>query len=188
MISEEAQRRLVERVRDADDHEAFGELVGLHQGAVRQFLRRLSGSPSASADDLAQETFWRAYRNLSSFRGEGRFRSWLFSIGYQCFVAAERRRRRRPTMPWTTATEAKEPAATAGDAAAIEATQTVQRLLAGLRREERAAILLHYQHELSHDEVASSLGLPLGTVKSLIRRGKAKMKQMHQAPSAGRAR
>ena len=68
------------RVVVHDDHEAFAELVRLHQSAIRQFLRRLTRHDWGRADDLAQETFWRAYRHIATYEARGRFLSWLFRI------------------------------------------------------------------------------------------------------------
>lgn len=158
------------RVVTGDDHQAFGELVRLHQSAVRLFLRRLTGGDESRADDLAQETFWRAYRHIATYQGRGRFLSWLFGIAYQEFVTAQRRDRR--------ALEVGLPPdlAASGDAGRAFADQrTFDQLLATLRAEERAVLELHYRHELSHPEVATALNLPLGTVKTLIRRARLKL-------------
>ena len=86
---------LIGRVVAHDDHDAFAELVRLHQTPIRQFLRRLTGGDRETADDLAQETFWRAYRHLSTFEARGRLLSWLFRIAFQLFVSDRRSRRLR---------------------------------------------------------------------------------------------
>src|SRR5438093_11522729 len=83
---------LVARVLVDDDQHAFGELVRRHQSAVRGLLRQLTRTDIALADDLAQETFIRAYKNIRSFRGEARFSTWLYRIAYNCFREAARRR------------------------------------------------------------------------------------------------
>ena len=89
---------LIGRVVAHDDHDAFAELVRLHQTPIRQFLRRLTGGDRETADDLAQETFWRAYRHLSTFEARGRLLSWLFRIAFQLFVS-DRRSRRIAAVP-----------------------------------------------------------------------------------------
>ena len=76
----------IARVIAHDDHEAFGELVALHQSAVRRFLLRLTSNDSSRADDLAQDTFLKAYRHIRSFEARGRFLSWMFRIAWQLFV------------------------------------------------------------------------------------------------------
>ena len=67
------EAELISRVVVADDHAAFEKLMQMHQSSVRQFLRRLTRCDPERADDLAQETFFRAYRYINGYRGEGRF-------------------------------------------------------------------------------------------------------------------
>jgi len=73
---------LVARVQLDGDRRAFEHLVRRHQGMVRAQLRRLLHGDGIAADDLAQETFMQAWRNLDQFRGEARFSSWLYRIAY----------------------------------------------------------------------------------------------------------
>ena len=84
---------LIARVVVQDDRHAFSELVRRHQSAVRATLRRLTAGNHALADDLAQETFVLAYRNLKSFRQEARFSTWLYRIATNCFLADARKRK-----------------------------------------------------------------------------------------------
>ena len=84
---------LIARVLVDDDQHAFGELVRRHQSSVRGLLRQLTRTDVALADDLAQETFLRAYKNIRSFRGEARFSTWLYRIAYNCFREDARRRK-----------------------------------------------------------------------------------------------
>ncbi len=84
---------LVARVLVDDDQHAFGELVRRHQSTVRGLLRQLTRTDLALADDLSQETFLRAYRNIRSFRGEARFSTWLYRIAYNSFREDARRRK-----------------------------------------------------------------------------------------------
>ena len=170
----EREAECIRRVVLFDDHEAFAELVRLHQSAVRQFLRRLVGSDWSRADDLAQETFWKAYRNLRSFEGRGRFLSWLFRIAYQLFVSEVRSGRGIAHVPLLDDVRA------AGDASQrLADRRTFDQLMETLGPEERAAIVLCYRNELTHSEIAEALALPLGTVKSLIRRARLKLQGMH---------
>lgn len=164
----------IRRVVLLDDHEAFAALVRVHQSAVRQFLRRLTGNDWSRADDLAQETFWKAYRNLRSFARRGRFLGWLFRIAYQLFVSELRSGRGIAHVPLPEDVRAD------GDAGRqLADRRTFDQLLATLGPEERAALVLHYRHELSHSAVAETLALPLGTVKSLIRRARLKLQELH---------
>ena len=85
--------QLIARVVVHDDRHAFSELVRRHQSAVRTTLRRLTAGNHALADDLAQETFMLAYRNLKSFRQEAQFSTWLYRIATNAFLADARKRK-----------------------------------------------------------------------------------------------
>src|SRR5262252_4342651 len=87
--------QLIARVLVQDDRHAFSELVRRHQSTVRASLRRLTGN-HALADDLAQETFLLAYRNLRSFRQEAKFSTWLYRIAYNVFLADARKMKESP--------------------------------------------------------------------------------------------
>jgi RNA polymerase sigma-70 factor, ECF subfamily len=161
----------IARVIAHDDHEAFAQLVRLHQSAVRQFLQRLTGNDRDRADDLAQETFWRAYRHLATFQARGRFLSWLFRIAFQVFVN-DRRTRRFVWKPLSPTLESP-----VNEVQGALNRRTFDQLMMCLAPGERAAIVLHYQHGMSHSEIAEALDLPLGTVKTLIRRGRHALQQ-----------
>src|SRR5690348_5000728 len=84
--------QLIARCIVADDRHAFAELVKRHQSSVRACLRKLTAGNHALADDLAQETFVLAWRNLKSFRQEARFSTWLYRIATNCWLAQARKR------------------------------------------------------------------------------------------------
>src|SRR5205807_5106994 len=126
---------------------AFAELVRNHQSSVRGLLRQLVRADVSLADDLAQETFLRAYKNLRSFRGEARFSTWLYRIAYNCFREEARRRKELVGI----------------DQEQLEAEHDRQVVDPGLRHDlmyalsllplhERSAILLCCQNGLSHNE------------------------------------
>ena len=170
---------LIARVVVQDDRHAFSELVRRHQSPVRATLRRLTAGDHALADDLAQETFLLAYRNLKSFRQEARFSTWLYRIATNAFLADARRRKEE--LLGDVATDDED--ATASDAAshADHAKSTsmkvdLERALAVLSDGERAAIVQCYHNDLSHEEAAYVLGCPVGTVKTHILRAKQKLK------------
>ena len=162
--------RLVARVTTLDDHDAFAEIVHLYQTPVRRFLTRLAPA-SGAADDLAQETFLKAYRHLDSYRGQGRFVSWLFRIAYQEFVTSTRKR-----APAATALDGD--VVDAGLGERLVASLSIERAMTTLRSDERAALDLHYRRQLTHPEVANVMNVPIGTVKSLILRGRAKLRDV----------
>ncbi len=170
--------QLIARVVVKDDRHAFGELVRRHQSAVRATLRKLASGNVALADDLAQETFLLAYRNLKSFRQEARFSTWLYRIAYNVFLA-DARKIRESQLPEdvdieTVSPESHAEAASASRQAAMKID--LERAMSALSDAERAAIVQCYHNDLSHEEAASVLGCPVGTVKTHILRAKQKLK------------
>jgi RNA polymerase sigma-70 factor (ECF subfamily) len=169
--------QLIARVLVQDDRHAFGELVRRHQSAVRASLRKLTGGNHALADDLAQETFLLAYRNLKSFRQEAKFSTWLYRIAYNAFLGDLRKTKELPLPDDENIDDAAMPDDTAVPVARAAALSIdLQRAMAVLTDAERAAIVQCYHNDLSHEEAAFVLGCPVGTVKTHILRAKQKLK------------
>ncbi len=166
---------LVGRVVADDDRPAFAELVRRHQSAVRVLLRRLTGGDEALADDLAQETFLRAYRALAGFRGSARLSSWLHRIAYNVFAADFETRRRRATDAVAETPEPEPPSANDGERAGLR--HDLGRALGRLSVPERAAIVLTGVSGLTCEEAAEVLGCPVGTVKTHIHRGRLRLRE-----------
>ena len=160
-------RVLVER-----DHAAFGELVRRHQSSVRHFLRHLTRHDVALAEDLAQETFVRAFRSLSSYRGDADLSTWLLGIAFNQWRNA--RRRQRDT---TTIDSAHDQLVTPAGNEAADLRADLAAALRELSSDEQLAVHLAYQQGLSHSQIAALTGWPLGTVKTHLARGKDKLRQ-----------
>ena len=173
--------QLIARCIVGDDRHAFAELVKRHQSAVRACLRKLTAGNHALADDLAQDTFVLAWRNLKSFRQEARFSTWLYRIATNCWLAQARKRREellgdRDAELGEDAEEAPGSAHAADPARASTMKIDLERAMARLSDAERAAIVQCYHNDLSHEEAAYVLGCPVGTVKTHILRGKQKLR------------
>jgi len=169
---------LIARVVVSDDRHAFGELVRRHQSAVRATLRKLTGGNVALADDLAQETFLLAYRNLKSFRQEARFSTWLYRIAYNAFLA-NARKSKEVQLPEDMDADDFEPASNehpAGGERSSTLSIDLERAMTVLSEAERAAIVQCYHNDLTHEEAAVVLGCPVGTVKTNILRAKEKLR------------
>jgi RNA polymerase sigma-70 factor (ECF subfamily) len=162
---------LIRRVLASDDHAAFGDLVRRHQSAVRAFLRHLTRGDHALADDLAQETFLRAYRSLAGYRGASALSTWLLGIAYNHWRNARRRAPAAPLSP-----DREEPAADSG-AAASDLRHDLAAALRHLNADEQLALHVCYQQGLTHEEAAALLDWPVGTVKTHLARGKEKLRQ-----------
>lgn len=165
---------LVARAVCQQDRRAFEQLVRRHQARVRAQLRRLLPATPSLADDLAQETFLQAWRKLGQFRGEARFSTWLHRIAFSCYLQEYRR------SPFERQTEALcgETYEQAVPAAPVELRMDLERAFRCLSAPEQAVLLHCSQLELSHEEAAYVLEMPLGTVKTHAARGKAKLKQL----------
>jgi RNA polymerase sigma-70 factor (ECF subfamily) len=188
-----SDEQLIARVVVHDDRHAFSELVRRYQSCVRATLRRLTAGNHALADDLAQETFLAAYRNLRSFRQEARFSTWLYRIATNAFLA-EARKRREELLGDRAGDLADDDGDDAGPGGACASGDhargaalhiDMERALAALSEAERAAIVQCYHNDLSHEEAAYVLGCPVGTVKTHILRGKQKLKAQLAAWAPG---
>jgi RNA polymerase sigma factor (sigma-70 family) len=175
--------QLIARALVTDDRHAFAELVKRHQSAVRACLRKLTAGNHALADDLAQEAFVLAWRNLKSFRQEAKFSTWLYRIATNCWLADARKRREELLGDRVddVADEDGNALPHIDDAHADHARGSalkldLERAMAVLSDGERAAIVQCYHNDLSHEEAAYVLGCPVGTVKTHILRGKQKLK------------
>jgi RNA polymerase sigma factor (sigma-70 family) len=164
---------LIARVLSRGDHNAFGELVRRYQSPVRAFLTRMTRGDSHLADDLAQETFLKAWKKLSSYRGGSRFSTWLFGIAINEFRAASRSKKELAFDDFDALPELQAAPTDSNTRLRLDLTEALKRISS----EERAAILLCCQNGLSHEEAARALDCPLGTVKTNILRGKEKLKR-----------
>ena len=165
---------LIARVLSREDQHAFGELVRRYQSPVRGFLSRMTRGDAHLADDLAQETFLKAWRKLHTYRGSAKFSTWLFGIAYNEFRTVARQRKElalediEESSPEVTPTVTDPPSDLR-----LDLTEALKRL----HSHERAAIVLCCQNGLSHEEAAQALDCPLGTVKTNVLRGKEKLKR-----------
>src|SRR5438046_3981343 len=173
----------MERCIVVDDRHAFAELVKRHQSSVRACLRKLTAGNHALADDLAQDTFVLAWRNLKSFRQEARFSTWLYRIATNCWLA-DARKRKEELLGDRADLIADDDGETGlpGDAAIDDHARgsalkiDLERAMAALTEPERAALVQCYHNDLSHEEAAFVLGCPVGTVKTHVFRAKQKLK------------
>ncbi|HYC36522.1 MAG TPA: sigma-70 family RNA polymerase sigma factor [Usitatibacter sp.] len=165
---------LILAVIERDDRAAFAELVRRHQSQVRAVLRRLARGDAGLADDLAQETFVLAWRNIRKFRFEARFSTWLYRIAFNAWQSEARRKRE---VLLDLADDAPLPGREGADEMPDVASKVdLERAMATLSDGERAAIAACYYADLSHEEAARALGIPVGTLKTHVLRAKVKLK------------
>lgn len=162
---------LIARVVAQQDAAAFGELVRRHQSQVRNFLRKLTRDADA-ADDLAQDAFIHAWDRLHTFMGHGSFIGWLLKVAYTTFLQSKRKANRHQEVLAEALTD------TSTDSVVAESDEIgdLDKFLAVLTVEERAVMIMSYACGLSHREIGDATKLPVGTVKSIIFRGKEKIR------------
>jgi RNA polymerase sigma-70 factor (ECF subfamily) len=156
----------------AGSQSAFEQILRRYQRPIISFIARTTGD-RALAEDLAQETFVKAFRSLAAFDTTRRLSSWLFRIAHNTAIDALRRSRTPMTSMDTDATGSDRAALPAPDPVEQHALgQALQVALAQLRPEYRAAIVLRYEEGLSFDEVGIVLGVPEVTARSHVHRAR----------------
>jgi RNA polymerase sigma-70 factor (ECF subfamily) len=180
MSDRDIDQQLVERAQRGDK-QAFGLLVAKYQRKLMRLLSRLIRD-SAEVEDVAQESFIKAYRALPSFRGDSAFYTWLYRIGINTaknFLVSQGRR-----APTTTEFDSEE-AETFEEGDQLRDINTPERMLQSkqigetveaameaLPEELRTAIVLRELEGLSYEEIAGIMDCPIGTVRSLIFRAR----------------
>lgn len=170
------------------DRAAFDCFLGRHQTAVWRYLRGLIANP-ADAEDVLQQTFIAAYRAAAGFRGEARARTWLLTIARRAAARLEA----RPERAVESEAELDRLACAAGwgiadgERLAQENLdrERLQRALDRLSPEDREVITLRDLEELTGEETARLLGLPLATVKSRLHRARLRLIARLRPPAGG---
>ena len=164
-----------------DDAVAFGALVRRHQSTVRRQLRHLVRGNDGVADELAQDTFVLAWRRIGEFRGESRLSTWLHRIAYRRFLMHLRSETARveTTGAGDLGDSELQGAGTGPSEVEVEVARRldVERALGNLPEAQRLALFHCFQLDLSHEEAAGVLGMPVGTLKSHVARGKARLRE-----------
>ena len=179
MTAEVSDVALVQRVQQGD-RRAFDQLVQRYQHKVLKLVMRYVRN-HAEAEDVAQEAFLKAYRAIQSFRGDSAFYTWIYRIAINTAKNALVSARRRP-VDYDLDLQDPEQAERAGrlrDEATPESLllteeirQTVDEAIAGLPEDLRRAVTLREYDGLSYEEIAATMGCPVGTVRSRIFRAR----------------
>jgi RNA polymerase sigma-70 factor (ECF subfamily) len=152
------------------DRAAFAELVARRQVWIRNLMRRCCGDATL-ADDLSQQAFLQAWRHIGRLQEPGRFAAWLKRIAINA---------------WLQQLRSNDPLRHAADADELEHGRDaspgigidLDRALATLAEPVRLCVVLSYHEGMTHAEIADMTGLPLGTVKSHIRRGSDRLREL----------
>jgi RNA polymerase sigma-70 factor (ECF subfamily) len=164
----------------------FQSLVDLHYAALYRFAMSLTRTES-DACDLVQQTFLTWATKGHQLQDTSKVKSWLFTTLHRCFLESRRRSTRFPHLEITGA-EAELPSVEPDQVSHLDA-QDALHLLSQVDEQFQAAVALFYIEDYSYNEIASILEIPLGTVKSRIARGLARLKELvlRKAASPGKA-
>jgi RNA polymerase sigma-70 factor (ECF subfamily) len=152
----------------------FGELVRRHGSAVRALLRRMGAQP-ALADDIAQDAFIQAFERCGEFRGDGTFAAWVKRIAARLYI-----KRRHKEARYVSELASEEAAPATDHAGRVDLDEALK----SLTETERLCVSLCHGAGMAHPEIASALNLPLGTVKSHVKRGLDKLRARLQSEPA----
>ena len=160
---------LVSQVAGLHDKAAFNELVRKYQSPIRRFFLHQTLGDEQLSDDLAQDTFIKAYTNIHQFKGTAAFSTWLYRIAYN--VLYDHHRRQRPTTDTDCPAVANRCAANSEQGMKMD----VYGALARLADKERTCVTLQLVDGYPIERIAEITGMAVGTVKSHIFRGKQKL-------------
>lgn len=172
-MAEVPDEELVRRFRDGDAA-AFGALVERHQRRVYNLALRMTGREE-DARDATQDAFLAALRKLHGFRGEAAFTTWLHRVTVNACYDLLRKRSRAPLPLERSDGEDRPPVpepAAADHAERVDLALDVRRALLRVPEEFRAVLVLCDVQDLSYEQAAAALGVPVGTVKSRLHRGR----------------
>ena len=177
-MEESAERALVERCRSGSDA-AFCELVDSYKKLIYGVILR-TVTDRSRADDLAQEVFLRAYRGLSTFRGESSIATWLFRITRNVCVEVRDRRRFERSLDVVDhdGRLLLDPGATDRAFAVMELHDRLDKALAQLPAAARFLVSAHYLGGQKYEDLAQALDLPVGTVKTHLYRAKRRLRAL----------
>ncbi len=174
MFSKLKEIKLVSQCAFGDNRRAFGLLVEAYQPRLRRFLLNLTMGDESLTDDLAQDTFIKAYMGIRSFKGLSGFGTWLYRIAYNEFYSNMRRRQEccidHVPEVWQ---QTQEQTISRSDAQ-LDA-HTAMRTLSPV---ERTVVTLFYIDDLPLKKIAAITGMPVGSVKSMLFRSKEKMRKV----------
>lgn len=185
--NQEADEQLAEKCRKKDPF-AFQQLMRRHMRSILNFAAQYSKDP-AEAEDIAQDTFYKVWKNIRRYKSGRPFRPWLYTIARN--TALDQLKKKKPASfselnnknqpdqddPFETTLEDPEPLQPKifEDAALAE---TINKTLTNLPPDQRATLVLHYYEMMTFEEISSVLDRPINTVKSWHRRGILHLRQI----------
>lgn len=177
---------LIERVQRGD-RGSLNELVLKYQDRAYQYAYRLTRNPEEAADTVA-DAFVRVNNAIKNFKGQSSFSTWLYRIITNCYLDRKKKEKNRLTVSLDApinqgedevSREIEDPGRTPDeDVIRLEREAVLQRALAKLPEFQKAMIVMYHAEQLSYEEIAEALDLPLGTVKSRLNRARLSLREL----------
>jgi RNA polymerase sigma-70 factor (ECF subfamily) len=168
-VNREGERELIQSIKAGNYHQ-FEKLILAYQKPLYIFIWRMVQNED-DAKDICQNTFFKAYKKIKSFKEKSKFSSWLFQIGYRKaldFLA--KKKRQRAVLDKMEAKSRM--AGMEREFEVRQADRAIGKIIDGLQQNHRTALHLFYKEEMTYNEIASVMKVPINTVKSHIHRGK----------------
>jgi RNA polymerase sigma-70 factor (ECF subfamily) len=169
------------------DRQAFDDLIRKHEKRAYQYAFRLTSNPE-EAGDVVADAFVRVYSALQNFKGQSAFTTWLYRILTNCFLDMRKREKSRPTTSLEAALvtdegdlerQVEDDAPTPHqEAEKSERERAVERAVDHLPEYQKAMITMYHVENLSYEEIADALDLPIGTVKSRLNRARLSLREL----------
>jgi RNA polymerase sigma factor (sigma-70 family) len=176
-LGEAIEAAVVALAMNGDDA-AFGELVRRRQDAIRNLFRRMTREP-ALADDLAQQAFLLAWKSIRTLKSPAAFGAWLRKLAVNCWL--QHTRAKKPEVALDEASLSQGQLAEGQWISTVAERLDLDEALARLPPDARLCVVLAYSEGMSHAEISETTAMPLGTVKSHIARGAARLRELLQA-------
>ena len=177
---------LIERSQKGDRN-AFDDLIRKHEKRAYQYAFRLTSNPE-EAGDVVADAFVRVYSALHNFKGQSAFTTWLYRILTNCFLDMRKREKSRPTTSLEAALvtddgdlerQVQDDAPTPhAQAEKSERERAVEKAVTHLPEYQQAMIMMYHVENLSYEEIAEALDLPIGTVKSRLNRARLSLREI----------
>jgi RNA polymerase sigma-70 factor (ECF subfamily) len=169
-IGSPTDAQLVERARNGDSA-AFGELVRRHRPRIRSLMLRATRGDRSLTEDLTQEAFMRAYRGLIRFEGRARFSTWVHRIAYYAYLNHRSRVPAHASLPEGYENTVRAPESESSPTRS-DLRRDVSAAVGSLPARYRQVVLMHFVRHVPYRDIATSLDMPLGTVKTQLHRAK----------------
>lgn len=176
MLSKFDELKLIARCALGDDRSAFGTLVEAYQTDIRRFFLNLTFGDASLSDDLAQETFIKAYTSIRSFKGLSKFSTWLYRIAYNEFYSYTRKRQEERLDDNEKAIYSDDQLGSYEDSS--NSRLDINTALRTLNDIERTVVTLFYLQDVPIKKIIEITDLPEGTIKSHLSRARNKMAQV----------